>query len=119
MSKQPNYGFPCVDDPNNFIPDAECCSPAELAAHRAACETFGTSDYQPNKGCYTEHDADGQLIKHVLRTSWGVGTNLIDACDGCRMPDFGDGLMTCHECCGQEFCSDCWIEHEKKHDNEG
>ena len=86
MSKQPIYGFPCVEDPNDFIPDGESCSPAELEAHRLACATFGTPDYQTNKGCYTEHDADGRFVMHVLRTSWGIGTNLIESCDGCQCP---------------------------------
>lgn len=114
MSKQPTYGFPCVSDPNDFIPDGESCSPDELAAHRLACETYGTPAYQPNKGCTTEHDESGNLVKHILRTSWGIGTNLIASCDGCRMPDFGDGLITCHDCGGfQEFCPNCWPEHAK------
>jgi hypothetical protein len=116
MSKMPVYGFPCVDDPMDFIPDAESCSPAELEAHRRACANYGKPTYEPNKGCYTEHDADGQLVKHVLRTSWGIGTNLIDHCDGCRQPPFGEPLMTCHECGGPEFCPQCWPEHERKHD---
>ena len=114
MSKQPVYGFPCVSDPNDFIPDGECCSPTEIEAHKAAVASFGTPDYQPNKGCTTEHDADGRLVKHVLRTSWGIGTNLIASCDGCREPDFGDGLLTCHDCGGyMEFCPRCWPEHAK------
>lgn len=116
MSKQSTYGFPCVTDPNDFIPDGESCSPAELEAHRRARDTFGTPEYEANKGCYTEHDADGQLVKHVLRTSWGIGTNLIASCDGCREPDFGDGLIACYECGGQEFCLVCWPKHESEHE---
>ena len=77
--KVPLYGFPCVSDPNDFSPDAECCSPEEIAAHKRACETYGTPDYEPNKGCYSEHDAEGNLVKHVTRTSWGIGVNMIPA----------------------------------------
>jgi hypothetical protein len=119
MGKQAVYGFPCVSDPNDFIPDGESCSPAEIEAHRVACANYGKPSYVPNKGCFTEHDADGQLVKHVLRTSWGIGTNLIASCDGCREPDFSNGLiglMTCHECGGPEFCAECWLEHERAHD---
>jgi hypothetical protein len=76
--KEAVYGFPCVEDPNDFIPDAECCSEAELAAHRLACETYGTPAYTPNRGCEVETDADGRLVKHVLKTSWGIGTNLVE-----------------------------------------
>lgn len=53
------YGYPCVENPHDFFPDVECCSPEELEAHRRACETYGTPDYQPNKGCYAEYDANG------------------------------------------------------------
>lgn len=41
MSKQPNYGFPCVEDPHDFIPDTESCSPTEIEAHRVACANYG------------------------------------------------------------------------------
>lgn len=116
MSQRPVYGFPCVSNPNDFLPDAESCSPAELEAHRVAKANWGNPTFQPNKGCYTEHDPDGQLVKHVLRTSWGIGTNLIDHCDGCGEPTFGDPLITCHECGGPEFCPECWPKHEKEHD---
>ena len=109
MSKQPVYGFPCVSDPHDFEPDHECCSVAEIEAHRLACQTFGTPEHEPNKGCYTEHDADGKLVKHVLRTSWGIGFNLVLSCDSCRKPAF-EPLMTCYEC-GQEFCVECWPSH--------
>lgn len=118
MSKAPVYGFPCVEDPHDFIPDGECCSPAEVEAHRLACANYGKPSYQPNKGCYTETDASGQMLKHVLRTSWGIGTNLIDECDECHTCCNGP-LMTCHECGGPEFCPVCWLEHEKRHDEEG
>ena len=115
MSKQPVYGYPCVSDPNDFSLDRECCSPAEIAAWQRACETYGRPDYEPNKGCYTERSEDGQLVKHVLRTSWGIGVNLIASCDGCGEP--GDDFMVCHECHEQEFCSVCWRKHERDHED--
>lgn len=76
--KEGHYGYPCVEDPNDFSPDVECCSPEEIAAHRRACETYGTPDYVPNAGCYSEYDKDGNLVKHVTRTSWGIGVNMVD-----------------------------------------
>lgn len=118
MSKFPCYGFPCVDDPNDFLPDAESCSPEEIAAHRLACQTYGKPEHQPNKGCYSEYNEQGDMVLHVTRTSWGIGTNLIQSCDNCREPAFGEPLMVCHECHEQEFCEVCWPEHEKKHDQE-
>ncbi len=117
MSKQGCYGFPCVTDPNDFSPDAECCSPAEVEAHRIACANFGKPSYVPNKGCYSEVSEDGTVVKRVTRTSWGIGTNMVSQCDGCNMPTFDDPLITCHECGWPEFCSECWPKHEKDHDD--
>lgn len=116
MSKQPCHGFPCVDDPHDFIPDPDCCSPEERETHRRACQTYGHPDHEPNKGCYTEYDKTGTMVKHVTRTSWGIGTNLIAHCDGCGEPTFEDPLITCHECGGPEYCSSCWPKHDADHD---
>lgn len=115
MSYQSHYGFPCVDDPNDFSPDAESCSPAELAAHKLACETFGTPAYQPNRGCTTERDESGQLVRHILRTSWGIGVNSLRCCDGCGMPVDQGEYLTCHDCGGHlDFhVEPCWAEHAK------
>jgi hypothetical protein len=106
-----------VTDPNDFIPDGESCSPEEIETHRLACANYGKSSYEPNKGCYAEHDENGQLVRHVLRTSWGIGTNLINTCDGCNEPSFDGPLMMCHECGGPEFCVDCWPDHERRHED--
>jgi hypothetical protein len=114
MGKQVVYGYPCVDDPNDFHPDPECSSPEERAAHKLACQTYGKPEHQPNKGCFSEFSDDGKLVLHVARTSWGLGTNLIPSCDGCNEMD--DELITCHECGGPEFCVECWPKHEKEHD---
>ena len=118
MSKYPVYGYPCVEDPNDFSPDAECSSPQEIEAHRTACANYGKPSYVPNKGCFSHHSDDGQLVMHVTRTSWGIGVNLIDTCDGCNNPAFGEPLITCHECGSgwMEFCAVCWPEHEKRHE---
>lgn len=115
MSKQPIYGFPCVTDPRDFLPDVECCSPTEIETHQTACKTFGKPEHQPNKGSFTEFNDKGEMVLHVCRTSWGIGTNLIDSCDECREP--ADNLMTCHECHGMEFCAVCWPQHEKRHED--
>lgn len=116
MAQMPLYGVPCVTDPNDFIPDGACCSPVEIEAHRLACANYGKPSYQPNKGCFTEFDESGQLALHVLRTSWGIGTNLIASCDGCAEPFFSDTPIVCHECHEQEFCDVCWPKHEAWHE---
>jgi hypothetical protein len=109
MSQQVVYGYPCVVDPHDFTPDAECCSPKELEAHRLACANYGKPSYQPNRGCFATRNDDGTLVMHALRTSWGIGTNLVRICDECR--DFlGPTFVECHEC-GRDFCEWCWYEH--------
>lgn len=109
MSKQGHYGFPCVSDPNDFSPDYESCSPAEIEAHKQACATFGTPEYQQPKGCTTDYDESGQFVRHVLRTSWGIGVNTVTVCDECGEPC--DTVTVCHECGGPEFCEVCWPNH--------
>lgn len=118
MSKQPIYGFPCVTDPHDFSPDYESCSPAEIEAHRLACANYGTPTYQPHEGCYTVYDELGQTVTHVLRTSWGIGVNLVSVCDKCGTPPLNLPLMTCRACGEREYCEFCWPEHEKRHNKE-
>lgn len=121
MSQQPVYGFPCVINPHDFDPDRDCCSPAEIEAWQRAKANWGKPTFKPNEGSFTERDKSGQMVRHVLRTSWGLGVNLINACDGCGV-SVGDvlagdeRLMTCHECGGMDFCTVCWPKHEKEHD---
>ena len=110
VSCQPVYGFPCVSDPHDFIPDGECCSPAEIEVHRLACANYGKPSYQPNKGCFTERSDDGTLLKHVLRTSWGIGTNLVRCCDECKEPV--DTFVECHGC-HRDYCEHCWPAHDR------
>lgn len=108
MSMRPLYGYPCVSDPNYFSPDAECCSPAEIEAHRVACANFGKPAYVPNKGCETLYDGEGRWVGHITRTSWGIGVNLIMHCDDCGEPN--DDVVHCHDC-GRDFCPECWPVH--------
>jgi len=109
MSQTSVYGYPCVENPNDFTPDKECSSPEEIETHRLACLQYKTADYKSNRGCFFEHSDDGKSVKHVTRTSWGIGINTIIICDGCgELP-----VIHCHEC-HQDFCEICWVEHESK-----
>ena len=109
MSQECVYGYPCVVDPNDFSPDAECCSPAEIAAHKAACAAYGTAAYQPNKGCCTGVDVNGSW-KHVARTSWGIGVNVLMRCDECGAID--TQVVHCWDCGGDFCCASCWPKHD-------
>lgn len=110
MSQDGVYGFPCVVNPNDFTPDPECSSPAEMEAHRVACANWGKSSYTPNKGCYTERSDDGQIVKHVLRTSWGIGFNQFTKCDACGEID--NETVHCWDCGGDFCCASCWPKHD-------
>lgn len=119
MSKKPIYGFPCVEDPNDFSPDPDFTFPAEIEVHRLACATYGKPTYKPNEGCYAEFSQDGTMMKHVARISWGIGINLVRHCDGCGDVIFGEA-MTCHECGDHtDYCAECWPKHEAEHDRSG
>lgn len=39
-----SYGGYYGGDPRKFFPDHECCSPYELAAHKAACDAWDRGD---------------------------------------------------------------------------
>ncbi len=39
-----SYGGYYGGDPRRFFPDEECCTPAELAAHKAACEAWNRGE---------------------------------------------------------------------------
>jgi hypothetical protein len=70
MSEQSGYGFARPENPHDFHPDSECCSPEEIAAHKAACDAYDAGKY--------EHDGwDGwneDHTIHVLRAPWGIGS---------------------------------------------
>ncbi len=40
----PMYGYFNGGDPRDFSPDEECCTPEELAAHKAACEAWNRGE---------------------------------------------------------------------------
>ncbi len=63
------YGFFHLDDPRDFFPDEECCTPAEITAHKTACEKAALGEVwgpvlERGGGC-------------VASESFGIGTYLI------------------------------------------
>jgi hypothetical protein len=71
--KVPVYGFVIVDDPRDFEPNEEECSPGELAAHAEALAkaNAGVSWADPVRPHWV-----GNAI-HLCVSSWGMGTNWI------------------------------------------
>jgi hypothetical protein len=63
------YGFARPDNPHDFFPDQESCSPEEIANHKAACEAWGRGEYTPEA-------ASGWISEdvHVTRAPWGIGS---------------------------------------------
>lgn len=65
---EPIYGFYHGQDPRTFSPDAECCSPSEITAHRAACVAADAGEWKPDdSGC---HHTRGAI---VCKSSFGLG----------------------------------------------
>lgn len=64
------YGYGCFPggDPRSFSPDEECCTPEELAKHKADCEAWdrGENPAVPISGWISPNI-------HVLRSSYGLG----------------------------------------------
>jgi len=74
-----HYGHFHGGDPRSFFPDAECCTPDEMAAHRAACEAANRGE--PSAAVPHRHDIevlerDGEQVVGVASHpgSFGLGT---------------------------------------------
>lgn len=63
------YGYFRPSNPNNFFPDPESCTEAEIANHKAACEAYDAGNYRDDYG-------DGWLTPtmHVTKAPWGIGS---------------------------------------------
>lgn len=73
-------------DPRHFHPDEECCSPAEIAAHRAACEAWERGETPDPGGPHlpiTEENiakyAPSVIVKagacgHITVAHYGIGS---------------------------------------------
>jgi hypothetical protein len=73
------YGFPCVENPHDFTPDSQCCTPTEIAFWEDAKKRWdaGERDVRGARCCST-FSADGELTMHTTSTSWGIGVNMFD-----------------------------------------
>lgn len=72
------YGFPCVENPHDFTPDPECCTPEEIAFWEEAKKRWdeGERDVRGRR-CHDLISETGEIAGHVTQTSWGVGINVI------------------------------------------
>jgi hypothetical protein len=79
MSKEAVYGFPCVENPHDFIPDTECCTPEEIAFWEEAKRRWdaGKRDVR-GKRCQDLTGEKGEYLGHITQTSWGIGTNMVE-----------------------------------------
>lgn len=68
------YGFMRPDDPRDFNPDVECCTPQEIENHRLACEAFERGEPLPEQA-FTPDAAtvvNGAIV-HTTGGPWGIG----------------------------------------------
>lgn len=80
------YGYYPGGDPRHFHPDEECCTPAEIAAHKAACEAWERGETPDPGGPHlplTEENiakyAPSVVVKHgagghITVAHYGIGT---------------------------------------------
>ena len=68
------YGFPCVENPHDFSPDRESCTPAEIAFWEDAKQRWDAGEGDV-RGARCETVQMGEATAHVTRTSWGIGAN--------------------------------------------
>lgn len=80
--KEGCYGFPCVEDPHDFTPDEESCTPEEIAFWEDAKKRWaaGERDVRGLR-CQSIRNADGELMAHMTMTSWGIGVNMVEMDD--------------------------------------
>ena len=71
-----DYGYMRTDNPNDFCPDHDSCTDDEIAAHKAACDAYDKGEYDPSETAHSETqvDANGEVVRHILRAPWGIGT---------------------------------------------
>lgn len=74
-----SYGFPCVENPHDFEPDHESCTPEEVAFHAEAKKRWdsGERNVRGNRSEWLTNDK-GERVMHITRTSWGIGTNTFE-----------------------------------------
>jgi hypothetical protein len=79
MAKECVYGFPCVENPHDFEPDLECCTPEEVIFWTEAKARWDAGERNVRGArCTSTYDSDGKLLMHTTRTSWGIGVNTVD-----------------------------------------
>jgi hypothetical protein len=73
------YGFPCVENPHDFSPDGESCTPEEIAFWEDAKKRWdaGERDVRGAR-CETLTNEQGEYRGHITRTTWGIGVNSIE-----------------------------------------
>lgn len=78
------YGYFHGGDPRDFHPDYESCTKTEIERHKKACELWNESEA---KGVTPEPEAcpsgwifddNGKPVAHVLRSSYGIGTYVVE-----------------------------------------
>lgn len=75
QDEEGGYGFYHGGDPRKFFPDAEACTPEELAAHKAACDRWNEAEAKGEK-MEPERCGSGWISPdvHVTKSSYGLGS---------------------------------------------
>lgn len=91
---EPIYGFPCVENPNDFSPDVESCTPEEIAFWEDAKVRWDAGERDVRgKRCTSTYDKDGNLAMHTTSTSWGIGVSMVDFGDDEEESNIGLHLL--------------------------
>ncbi len=70
------YGYFPGGDPRNFHPDPECCTPVEMAAHKAACEAWDGGDRTEHERHHHKliENTGGRTVIASMAGAFGLGT---------------------------------------------
>lgn len=86
MSAYVGYGAFHGGDPRRFTPDPECSTEAEREAHRRACAVWnaGAQMWPIPPDHEIVRSADGQVVMHIARSRFGLGTYVVEVDDDCE-----------------------------------
>jgi len=100
------YGYYPGGDPRNFFPDYECCLPAEIERHRAACEAWDRGETPDPGGPHISRDAKPEHPESVMA--------VVEGSDGAghqTVAHYGMGTYTFEwDCEGDPECLECHPE---------
>jgi len=82
-----HYGGYYGGDPRKFTPDEEVCTPEEIKNWQEHCKAWNEGLRPEPDGHISKYDAEGNLVLHIARNPFGIGTTVFEDWDDPFMED--------------------------------